>query len=643
MITLGPLDASATTELANLVNQAPLADEVAARLYQESGGRPLFVVERVRAGNMATNSEGEQVLNLELEPFVPQKGTSMDPALPPKVRAVLQARLEQLSPQAAALAQLLASVGRACRVDTLVEASREDEEHVVACLDELWQRHVIQEVGVGVYDFTHDHIRTVAYQAISPARRRLLHRRIAEALQTLYVTNLTPIVAELGFHLEQAGLIEQAVSAYCRAAEAAQRLFAYDEVVNFLERALAALRMHPDSATLPLLEIDLLHELGVARIHTLGWGHTDVEQAWQRATLLARQAGKPEQLCRALLALDSYQRHRGEWQQACVLSAEALALARTHNIDEPFLCHNLLSSYGAALYHTGNPRRAIDLFEEALNLAVQPLQPTFAWLAPQPYLLGLVRSAMCLWMLGYIGQARVRVQRALEMESQHAVQGHTSSASRLAVLDCSALLFSQLRDVSRVHVLGDELILLGTQQDIAYFVRAGQMYVGWALAQRGDVEVGLGLVRRSVAAHHADGLRIFEPTWGALLAELLALSGSNEQALQAVDEALVYAAQSHHRYWNAYLLTQKGDFLHALAAPTVEVEQSYQQALDVAHQQGAPVLQLGAALRLSHLWLQQGRDEDVCSLLSGVLACIPQECTMPDLVAAQTLLANLRA
>ncbi len=63
------------------------------------------------------------------------------------------------------------------------QAGDRDEDDLVRGLDELWQRRIVRERGADAYDFTHDKLREAAYDALSPARRRLLHRRVAGALE----------------------------------------------------------------------------------------------------------------------------------------------------------------------------------------------------------------------------------------------------------------------------------------------------------------------------------------------------------------------------------------------------------------------------------------------------------------------------
>lgn len=65
-IELGPLDAAETTALAERIIERPLESSAAARLYQETEGNPLFVVETVRAGPLAAIDAGVTSAYLKL-------------------------------------------------------------------------------------------------------------------------------------------------------------------------------------------------------------------------------------------------------------------------------------------------------------------------------------------------------------------------------------------------------------------------------------------------------------------------------------------------------------------------------------------------------------------------------------------------
>src|SRR5205823_15131211 len=156
---------------------------------------------------------------------------------PPTVQAVITGRLAQLSPLAREVVSLAAVIGRAFTWSVLAQTSHLDEEMLVRGLDELWRKRIVREQGEDAYDFSHDKLRVVAYAGLSAARRRLLHRRVAEILEALYADALDQVSGHIAFHLEQADRVEQAITYYRRAAEAARKRSANTEALALYRRA----------------------------------------------------------------------------------------------------------------------------------------------------------------------------------------------------------------------------------------------------------------------------------------------------------------------------------------------------------------------------------------------------------------------
>ncbi len=225
-IALEPLNEDETKTLATNVAGRELALGLAGQLYRETEGNPLFVVETVRAGLGKGGGEWAGM------------------SLPPTVQAVITARLAQLSPDARGLVSLAATIGREFNFSVLAKASSAGEDTLLRSLDELWQRRIVREHGVDAYDFSHDKIREVAYSAISAARRRLLHRHVAEAVEAVYVGDLDTHSTQLAAHYERAGLPKRAIRYYQRAAEVARRVYASKEAIDHIHKALDLLQGH---------------------------------------------------------------------------------------------------------------------------------------------------------------------------------------------------------------------------------------------------------------------------------------------------------------------------------------------------------------------------------------------------------------
>jgi DNA-binding SARP family transcriptional activator len=298
-IELAPFDAPTTAVLAAQVLGRALDLPSAAQLYAETEGNPLFVVEMVRAGSGSD----------------PQPRAST-------MQTVIAARLAQLSPAARDLAQIGATIGRSFTVDVLARASGGDEEMLVRGLDELWQRRIVREQGSDSYDFSHDKIREVAYTELSAARRRLLHRRVAEALEVENTNNLDAVSGQIAMHYERAGQVERATAYYRRAAEVARQIYANAEAIDYSKRALSLLDIQREGK----LAADLLERLG--DLLELTGQHDDARDAYHRALGSAElDAPVRARLLRKQGVVWTSQGLYSEAQQACETAEAALGLA----------------------------------------------------------------------------------------------------------------------------------------------------------------------------------------------------------------------------------------------------------------------------------------------------------------------------
>ncbi len=228
-ISLEPLNDLETASLATYVSRRDLGTNMAADLYRETEGNPLFIVETMRM------REGS---SMGIKHF----SSSDSIAASATIQSVMAARLERLSSKSYELVSQAAVLGRAFTFQVLKQASRYDDDTLVQGLDELWQRRIIREQEVDAYDFSHDKLRSVLYTSLSTARRRLLHRRAADALQAVHAAGLDNVSGLIATHYERAGDVERAIMYYQRAAEVAQHVYANEDAILFYQRAAALLK-----------------------------------------------------------------------------------------------------------------------------------------------------------------------------------------------------------------------------------------------------------------------------------------------------------------------------------------------------------------------------------------------------------------
>ena len=126
----------------------------------------------------------------------------------------------------------------------------------MTALEELLAQGLVEEMRGGAgdqalnYDFSHERLRALVTEETSLARRRLLHRRVAETLVGHMRENRAHAVlaGQIAYHYQMAGSEAVAAEYYKQAGERARSLYANAEALAHLRMALAL--GHPDAAAL---------------------------------------------------------------------------------------------------------------------------------------------------------------------------------------------------------------------------------------------------------------------------------------------------------------------------------------------------------------------------------------------------------
>jgi predicted ATPase len=118
--------------------------------------------------------------------------------------------------------------------------------------------------------------------------------------------------------------------------------------------------------------------------------------------------------------------------------------------------------------------------------------------------------------------------------------------------------------------------------------------------------------------------------------------GRTEEGLQALAEAHTLVEQHEERWWEAEIHRLRGVLLlRQTGTPQAEAEGCFHQALDVARHQEAKSLELRAAMSLSRLWQQQGKQAEARALLAPVYGWFTEGFDTADLQEAKALLEAL--
>jgi DNA-binding SARP family transcriptional activator len=505
-IDVGPLTPAETGALIARMTGGDVADDDARRLHERTAGNPLFVVEAIRAGWTA--------------------GAARVPVTP-RVRAVLESRIDGLGPVGRQLAAAGAVIGRPFDADLLFAVARESSpvsDDLIVGLDELWRRGIVADRGgAGTYDFTHEALRDVALAETGPVLLAALHRRVAGLLVRRGAAEGSP--AEIAAHHAHGGEPTEAVPWYRRAAESAQGLYAHAEAIRLLDRAVEAARTtdRPDALEL---------ELRTAQLGSLvpehGYASPQVAAVQERALALTESlAARPSApLLRSLamtaltaddfVAARSYaDRLRATRDQSGILAVEADVLL------------------GFAAFWSADFRSARDHFDSAVR-GYRPAN-TAAHLAgygQDPKAVALARLANTRWFLDDpAGASRARDEALAWAEQVR------HPYTRTAVLLFATLLDIDMHDESAARRHANALIGLGP---VAPPLRLStDALAGLLSVLDGRPEDGLTAIRRAIAANRS---RAGAPGMRAILGRIqlaaAAATGDSRLLLAAADAML---------------------------------------------------------------------------------------------------------
>ncbi len=226
-VMLGPLTAFGTAELVREVLGGDTAPALAARIHDETGGNPLFVLETVRA----VRDQGG---------IGPDGGEDLP--LPGSIRDVTVARVQQLSPTVREVLAVAAVQARAVDLDVLSHVTASQDQPAVTgdAVAELLRGGLLVEESDG-YGFRHELLRRIVVDELEDGVRVDLHARVADALEVYRPDRIEDVAR----HRDAAGQAVEAVAAWWAAAERAVALHAYETARGHLARAVELHRRRP--------------------------------------------------------------------------------------------------------------------------------------------------------------------------------------------------------------------------------------------------------------------------------------------------------------------------------------------------------------------------------------------------------------
>jgi tetratricopeptide (TPR) repeat protein len=605
-LRLDPLPPARAEELLHeLLGEHPALTPLIQRLIVRTEGNPFFLEESVRTlveTGVLGGKRGAYHLAQALPPM----------QIPANVQTVLGARIDRLPPTERHLLHMAAVIGTEVPVPLLQAIAELPEAAVHNGLRQLQAAEFLYETRLfpeHAYTFKHALTHEAAYGSLLQERRRVLHARIVEVVETLYPDHLVEQVERLAYHALRGVVWEKALAYYRQAGDKAMIRSAYRETVACFEQALTALRHLPEQRHTQEQAIDLCDDLSSA-LQALGEFGRRFPYL-RDAETLAEVLGDQQRLWRICTHMTHAFWTTGDYDNALACGQRALTLAAaTRDAVQQARVNGFL---GTVYFSLGDYRRAIDIFRQA----IPSYEGEFRHERFGGMMIASVRDR--LWLL----QCCVAVGAFAEgvAYGEEAVRIAETAGHRTSVVmtqDTLGLLACCQGDFQHAIFMLEHAFAQCRAADIPLYLPAIMATLSLAYARSGQV---------TEALHLLDQIEIRQITGGGWdrvmhhVGEACLLVGRVEEAHRLAGRLLTLARDRKELGNQAWALWLLGEIAAQRQPSDVEqAEAHYRQALALAEALVMRPLQAHCHRGLGALYTTTGQREQVRTELSAAIA-----------------------
>ncbi|MFC7072251.1 tetratricopeptide repeat protein [Halovenus rubra] len=388
VIELDPLEREAVQSLlVDILEIQDMTESFVESVYNHTGGTPLFVSEIARH---------------LLETFEPETHADLpehlhEIGIPETVDQTVTERLERVPDSVQPVLETGAVAGGGFRFDLLQEVTELSTEGLVRAIETLVRRQIWTQKA-GTIEFSHGVVRNQAVERIDDGDLPEKHRHVAEAIETVKQANIDSHAGQLGYHYEQAGQYETAVSYYRDAGEYAAGTHAYDEAIQYYEQARALLKQADSTDRTQLKQI----YISLANIH-----HSLSEyDAVLGLTDVVDYTTPSQSDCQLVFRQATAEVSQGQYEQAQKTAKQLQELA--NDCDSGRYLAESIYLLGRVKFHQGDFTMAREQYKKALQRLPEDKDQS-----RRPQIVNDL--GLSLWRLGELEQAKSHFDTALSI------------------------------------------------------------------------------------------------------------------------------------------------------------------------------------------------------------------------------------
>jgi class 3 adenylate cyclase/tetratricopeptide (TPR) repeat protein len=545
--------------------------------------------------------------------------------IPPTVQGILASRIDRLPGDAKDLLQTLSVIGRQFATSLIRAVVSKSSEELDRMLNDLQLGEFIYEqpaVGDTEYVFKHALTQEVAYNSVLMERRKQLHERIGDALETLDASSLDDHLSQLAHHYGRSSNTEKAIEYLERAGQQSGMRGALIEAELFFEQAIATLTTMPETPARIDREFNLQYAFWQVLQYGRGVGSNDPVSAIRRLQELSEKTGNSEQRIAALRAAWLWNYGQGRVVVASQIAQELIETAqRSGSRYGLTLAH---FDHGLVSYSRGELLQALQHFEATI---ASYNQTDWSGSFLQPDASALAMIGIVLWHLGRTDQGRAKIREAISTAERVTAPG------RAFTLQYVCNFYNLVREPENVRENADRLQSLISELQLGAYRYT--VFRGWTMAEQGRTDEGIALIREAI------DFSTFTPMSNLslrLLSAAQARAGQLEDAFATVEQAFAEVGEQQLDlpavlWWRGELHLKRGDGTLA--------DRDFRETRAVARSMGSKAYELRATTSLARLLRDTNRREEARAMLADIYNWFTEGFDTADLKDAKALLEEL--
>jgi ATP/maltotriose-dependent transcriptional regulator MalT len=187
----------------------------------------------------------------------------------------------------------------------------------------------------------------------------------------------------------------------------------------------------------------------------------------------------------------------------------------------------------------------------------------------------------------------------------------------------------------------EEMMALASRQSVGAWPTLGRSMLGWSYVAEGNLDEGLLMMNQGMETAQKAGISMFMPFLKCRMAEILLSLDRVGESERTIAETEAIMGRTGERNYEGELRRLKAE-LCLRNGRIEEAESQFCEAMHIASEQNAKMVELRAAVSYSRFLAAQGQANRAGALVSSVEAWFDEGRGGHDLFAAETMMNALR-